>query len=102
MLKFIFMDFMEPTEVRVFSGAHCSPPGGVPTSASLPSPMFQEHMVSPCFLCSVFSALAPTCYRVLAPYSCGDSWQGTGHAQEASEITETTWPKALNPQVLSP
>ena len=49
MLKIIFIDFMEPTEVRVFSGAHCSPPGGVPTSASLPSPMFQEYMVSPLF-----------------------------------------------------
>lgn len=47
MLKFIFIDFYGTNRGQVFSGAHSSPPGSVPTSISLPSPIFQEYMVSP-------------------------------------------------------
>ena len=40
-LRFIFLDSTEPPEDRVFSGAHHhNSLGGVPQSASLPSPIF--------------------------------------------------------------
>lgn len=81
MLKFIFMDFMEPTEVRFSLG----PTAALQVVGHGPHSLlqFSKNMrLFLWFLFSQFSALATTCCSAPAPHSCqrepGRHRAGTG------------------------
>lgn len=80
---------------RVFSGAPHNFLGSVPRGHPTPFSNIPEHMAASSVL-SLSSALAT------APAASGLPRAERGSQARATEMTGTMWPKALNPQALSP